>query len=210
MTSADEHDDEGPSLDLVARATAHDEELGKDVAAMHERVEELERDLAAAQEDVESLTDRLQRTQADFQNYKKRAKKRQEEAKQRATQELVERLLEVGDNLTRALEDESDDLESLKEGVRMTRNEFDRVLDAEDVTKIEPAPGTAVDPQRHEVMMTIESEEPEDTIASVYRPGYEMGDTVLRTAQVTVSEGPGDRESADNTEEGIQTDSEGA
>lgn len=204
MTEAEERTDEEESLDLVAAVTAYDEELGGAVADLEERVEDLEATLAereatleeretaleAKTEAVEELTDRLKRTQADFQNYKKRAKRRQAEVEARATEGLVERLLDVRDDLNRALEEDDADLESLREGVRMTRNEFDRILDAEDVTRIEPDPGEDVDPASHEVLMRVASEQPADTVAEVYRPGYEMGGKVLRAAQVTVSDGP--------------------
>ncbi|MGM0397441.1 MAG: nucleotide exchange factor GrpE [Halobacteriota archaeon] len=192
MTAADEHAETEQSLDLVGEVTAHDEELGAAVADLQDRIEDLETTVEEKESEIATLTERLQRTQADFQNYKKRTKERQADLEKQAKGDVIERFLEVRDNLTRAIEDESDDLESLKEGVRVTRNEFDRVLDAEDVVQIDPEPGTAVDPRRHEVMMRVESDEPEDSVASVFRTGYEMGETVLRTAQVTVSDGPED------------------
>lgn len=192
MTAADEPENAEASSELVAEITAHDEELGAAVADLESRVADLEETVEDKDDEIETLTERLQRTQADFQNYKKRAKERQADAERRAIRELLERFLSVRDDLTRALKDESDDLESLKEGVRVTRNEFDRVLDAEGVTQIDPEPGQDVDPRRHEVMMRVESDQPEDTVASVYRTGYEMEEMVLRTAQVTVSEGPAD------------------
>ncbi|MFB6082178.1 MAG: nucleotide exchange factor GrpE [Halanaeroarchaeum sp.] len=202
MTEAEESSEDEQELDLVAEVTAHDEELGAAVADLQERVE-------AQEDEIAELTERLQRTQADFQNYKKRAKKRQRQLEERATEELVERLLDVRDDLSRALEDDSDDVESLREGIRMTRNEFDRVLDAENVVRIEPSPGDDVDPNRHEVLMRVESDQPEDTVAEVYRPGYEMAGTVLRTAQVTVSEGaPEDDEPT--TGEPTETEGDGS
>jgi molecular chaperone GrpE len=173
---------------LAARVGAHDEALGAEVARLAERVEALEAEVEERTAEVEDLTDRLQRTQADFQNYKKRAKRQQEEARERATADLVERLLEVRDNLDRAL-DQDGDAEAIREGVEATRRAFDDVLEAESVTPIEPAPGEAVDPHRHEVMMRVESDQPADTVAELYRPGYEMADTVVRTAQVAVSDG---------------------
>ncbi|WP_232687532.1 nucleotide exchange factor GrpE [Halobacterium zhouii] len=192
-STATEATDDDPSLS--ARVREVDDELADEVADLEARVEELEgeldereAELAEARADVEDLTERLQTKQADFQNYKQRAKQRQEDIRERATEDLVERLLDVRDNLGRALEDDSDDVESLREGVKLTRKEFDRVLDAEGVDEISPEPGEDVDAQRHEVMMRVESDQPAGTVASVYRPGYEMGGKVLQAAQVTVSE----------------------
>ena len=164
------------------------------------RVEELEAELDAREARIDELESRLRRAQADFQNYKKRQKKRQEQRAASATEDLVERLLDVRDNLKRALEAEYDDVGALREGVQLTLSEFDRVLDAENVAEIEPEPGTGVDPQRHEVLVRVESNHPEGTIAEVYQPGYELGEKVLRAAQVTVSDGNGSGEDESDNE----------
>jgi molecular chaperone GrpE len=192
---------EASAVDVVAEIAAHDEELAETVQGHLDRVEELEADLEETAEELESVTERLEHTRADFRNYKERAKRRQEEIKERATENLIERLLDVRDNLSRALEEQSDDVDSLREGVKLTRKQFDRVLDAENVQSIDPELGAEVDANRHEVLQRIDSDQPADTIASVYRPGYEMAGKVLRPAQVTVSEGTEeDRESEKKTE----------
>lgn len=158
------------------------EALEEERAALEERIAELE-----AERD--ELTTRLKRAAADFENYKKRQSRRREQLAAEATAELIERLLGVRDNLKRALEDEAEDIESLREGVKLTLSEFDRVLDAENVEEIDPEPGTEVDPERHEVMLQVESEYPEGHVVDVYQAGYERDEKVMRPAQVTVSEG---------------------
>ena len=187
-------DPTGEEATLADRVREHDDDLGDEVADLESRVQELEGDLADAEAEVEDLTERLQTKQADFQNYKQRAKRRQDEIRERATEDLVERLLDVRDNLDRALDEDSDDADGLREGVELTRNEFDRVLESEGVSEIAPDPGADVDAQRHEVLMRVDADEPEGTVAELYRPGYEMGGKVLRTAQVTVSEGDGNED----------------
>ncbi|WP_433627828.1 nucleotide exchange factor GrpE [Halomicrococcus sp. NG-SE-24] len=182
----------GPtSTSLVAKVAVEDEGLAVD---LEEHLADLERRREEAEAEAEEFESKLKRKQADFQNYKKRAKKRQEQLEERATEDLVERLLDVHENLKRAVEDDHENVESLREGVELTLKELNRVLDEENVTEIEPDPGEDVDPQRHEVMMRVDSDHPEDTIADVYRPGYEMADKVLQSAQVTVSDGEGDEE----------------
>ncbi|SIR88036.1 nucleotide exchange factor GrpE [Natronorubrum thiooxidans] len=165
------------------------EDLSERVAEQAETIGELQDDLEEANTEIDDLQSRLKRKQADFQNYKKRAKKRQQQIKDRATEDLVERLLGVRDNMKRALEEESGDADSLRDGVEMTLREFDRVLEDENVSEIDPEPGTESDPQRHEVMMQVDSAQPEGTIADVFTPGYEMGEKVIQNAQVTVSNG---------------------
>lgn len=174
---------------LVADVATENDELAAD---LENRLTALEVGKANAEERAEDFESRLKRKQADFQNYKKRAKKRQEQMEARAAENLVERLLDVRDNLKRAVEDDHDNVESLKEGVEMTLKELDRVFSDEDVEEIDPDPGAETDPQRHEVMMKIDSDHPEGTVADVYQPGYEMGEKVLRPAQVTVSDSDGE------------------
>ncbi len=175
-------------------ADSDDEQIAREVAGLRERVEQLEDalaeredDLAEREERVEELEERLKRKQAEFQNYKKRTERRREEERERATEQLVERLLPVRDNLARALETEEGS--DIREGVDSTLRRFDDALDAEGVERIEPDPGDEVDPASHEVLMRVDSEHPEGHIDEVHRPGYEMGGKVVRTAQVTVSDG---------------------
>jgi molecular chaperone GrpE len=183
--------------DLRERIESQAETIGDLRAELEERDERL----AEYEAEVEDLKSRLKRKQADFQNYKKRAKKRQQQIKDRAAEDLVERLIGVRDDLKRALEEGGDDAESLRDGVEMTLREFDRILEDENVEEIDPDPGTETDPQRHEVMMQVDSELPEGTVDDVFTPGYEMGGKVIQNAQVTVSNGAleaeGDEESAE-------------
>ena len=192
------------------------EDLTERIESQAETIDRLQADLEEAdaeieeyEAEIEDLESRLKRKQADFQNYKKRAKKRQQQIKDRATEDLVERLIGVRDDLKRALEEGSGDAESLQQGVEMTLREFDRILEDENVSEIDPEPGTETDPQRHEVMMQIDSDLPEGTIADVFTPGYEMGEKVIQNAQVTVSNGEleGDDERNDDGDAGAATQS---
>lgn len=177
-------------------APADDEETSAEVSALREERDELAARVEELEAERDELESRVKRTVADFENYKKRQAKKREELATAATEELVERLLDVRDNLKRAIDQADEDGESLREGIKLTLAEFDRVLDAEDVTEIEPACGDDVEPQRHEVMMRTESEHPEGQIADVYNVGYEMNGKVLRPAQVAVSDGESGEESA--------------
>lgn len=177
-TEENEEDEERES-DLEAKLDERDE-----------RIEEFEAELDERDDRIEDLESRLKRVQADFQNYKKRREREEERLRETATEDLVTRLLDVRDNLVRATEQDED--AEIREGVEATLREFDHVLGGEDVSTIEPEPGTEIDPQRHEVMVRVESDRPEGTIDELYTSGYEMGEKVLRPAQVTVSEGTED------------------
>jgi molecular chaperone GrpE len=174
-------EDAGPDEELVERVASSDPE---DIAR---ELDTLRSQLDARETEIEDLKSRLKRKQADFQNYKKRQKKRLEEEKGRATEDLVERLLDVRDNLRRALE--QDENADIRNGVESTLKQFDEQFERENVTPIEPNPGADVDPQRHEALATITAEQPENTVAEVHRPGYEMAGKVIRPAQVAISDG---------------------
>jgi molecular chaperone GrpE len=180
-----EGEDGGPPLEKIAERI-EDEPAG----TVAEEIVTLREEVAELKTDRDDLEERLKRKQAEFQNYKKRQEKQRKKERARATEALVEELIEVRDNLKRALEqDESADI---REGVEATFRGLEEVLEGEGVEPVEPDPGTATDPTRHEVLLRVESDQPEGTVADVHRPGYEMADKVLRPAQVTVSEGPGD------------------
>jgi molecular chaperone GrpE len=203
--------------DLTERvAAASEEEVAREIAALRSLVADLEAraggeesedeatmeaEAETAAEQIEELQSKLARKQADFENFKKRMDRRRAQERERATEDLVTHLLGVRDDLARALDQEGD--AEIRGGVESTLGEFDRVLDDEGVAEIGPEPGTEVDPQRHEVMMRVDSEHPEGAVAEVFRPGYEMGGKVLRPAQVTVSEG---EDGSETTDEGDSAD----
>ena len=189
-------EDEPAPLDERIRALAErvgDEETAADAEALADDAAHLRAEVADLRETAtraEDLEERLKRKQAEFQNYKKRQEREREKLKERATEAFVERVVGVRDDLVRALAQDED--ADLREGLEGTLASFDEVLAEEGVEPIEPDAGDEVDPVRHEVLMREASDQPEGTVVQCYRPGYEMADRVVQTAQVTVSEGAAD------------------
>ncbi|RRJ32374.1 nucleotide exchange factor GrpE [Halocatena pleomorpha] len=176
--------EDGPSEELIERVENSDPaEVAVEIESLREQIDEHE-------QTIEELESSLKRKQADFKNYKKRMKKRREQERKRATEDLVTRLVDVRDNLKRGLDQDGD----IREGIESTLNQFDHVLEGENVEEITPEPGEEVDPQRHEVLMRVDSEQPADAIDDVHRPGYKMAGKIIREAQVTVSDGKSDEE----------------
>jgi len=177
-----------PDSELIERVEdSNGEAIAREIAVLRTRTDALDSRIADRESEVSDLRSKLKRKQADFENYKKRMEKRREEEKQRAAEDVMTKLFDVRDNLARALEQDAD--ADIRGGVEATLRELDRVFEDENVEVVEPAAGDEVDPQRHEVLMRVESDQPADTIADVHRPGYEMAGKVLREAQVTVSDG---------------------
>ncbi|MFY4814660.1 nucleotide exchange factor GrpE [Haloarcula sp. AONF1] len=173
--------------ELIDRVAESDpEDIARELAGLRTRADSLESQVDEQDETIEELEEKLKRKQAEFQNYKKRMDKRREQEQKRATEDLVTRLLDVRDNLERALDQDEDT--DIRGGVESTLRQLDDVLNAENVEVIDPEPGGDVDPTQHQVLARVDSDQPDGTIADVHRPGYEMADKVLREAQVTVSE----------------------
>ena len=171
---------------LAAAVAEHDEALAREVAALEAELDETRDELLEAEAEAEELTSKLARVKADFSNYKQRAKRKQDEIRERASEQLVERITPVRNDLLRALDQEAGS--DLRPGVESTLEKFDEVLAEEGVEPIAPEPGDEVDPSRHQVMLRVESDRPEGTVHEVYEPGYEMGDRVVSEAKVTVSD----------------------
>ncbi|MFC6872803.1 nucleotide exchange factor GrpE [Halobellus marinus] len=190
--------------DLTARVAEHDEDLAAEVEDLQSRLADAEAEIDEREERIEELEGALKRSKADFKNYKKRAKKREEEIRERATEDFVGRVVSVRDNLVRALD--QDEGADIRPGIESTLEEFDRILEEENVTPIDPDRGEDVDPTRHEVLMRVDDSQPEGAVVDVYRPGYEMAGAVIREAQVTVSTGAGEESDGESAEESDESD----
>jgi len=175
--------------DLASQVAEFDDDLAAEVSELQSRLAAAESELESREERIDELESALKRSKADFKNYKQRAKKRQQEIRERATEDFVGRVVSVRDNLVRALDQDED--ADIRPGIESTLEEFDRILDDENVSPIDPAAGEDVDPTRHEVLMRVDDDRPEGTVVDVFQPGYEMAGSVLREAQVTVSTGEG-------------------
>lgn len=144
--------------------------------------------LAELQRQAEENHNRYLRAQADFDNFRRRTLKEKEELAQYASLKLVEQLLPVLDNFQRALQTgEGADLGSYAKGVEMIYRQLSQVLEEEGLKQMEPV-GQPFDPELHQAIMQVESEEYEEGIVvEVVQPGYRLKDKVIRPAMVKVS-----------------------
>lgn len=129
----------------------------------------------------------LQRLQADFENYRKRIARDQASLLDRATQQMVERLLPVLDNFELALlaADRTKDYASMVKGVEMVYGELIELLRREGLERIE-AYGKAFDPEVHEAVLRAEGEGDATVVVDEMRPGYKIRGRVVRPAMVKV------------------------
>jgi len=154
--------------------------------------------IAALEAEKSELNDKLLRTLAEVDNVRKRAEREKADARSYAIERFAGDLLSVADNLARALTALSeDDRNSLSEpgqnllgGIEMTEKELHTVLARHAVVPIEAAPGTVFDPNLHQAVTQMPSEQPAGTVAQALQSGWRIHDRVLRAAMVAVSTGP--------------------
>jgi len=154
--------------------------------------EELKRVLAEKEEVVKSLQEKMLYLQAEFENYKKLKIKERQDTLKFGNEVLIKELLPVLDNLEMALDHtaKTEDYKGIYEGVRITFNEFLKVLEKAGVTRIEAA-GKKFDPNLHEAFYQEEKEDVEpDTVLSEFQKGYLLNNRLVRPARVVVSKKP--------------------
>jgi len=149
--------------------------------------------------------DKLLRLQADFENFKKRLEREKVDFIKYANEGLIIRLLNILDDFERAIESakNSNDSKTLFQGIEMIRQHFQEALEEKGLNKIDPK-GEPFDPERHEAVMHIETDEhPENTVVEVLRKGYGLNGKILRPAVVKVSrKKSNDKESKEDKQEG--------
>ena len=153
-----------------------------------ERIEFLSEDVELMAAQNAELLDSLRRLKADFDNYRKRMIREQTRILETAEAELVKKLLPVIDNLERALGSAGESgPKGLAEGGAKVLELMLDTLARDGLEVIDPQ-GEPFDPEQHEAMMVVETDEcPEDTVTDVVQKGYRFAGTLLRPAMVRVS-----------------------
>jgi molecular chaperone GrpE len=139
-------------------------------------------------ETYEELMDRYLRLQAEFDNYRKRMNSRFEEASQFASEGILLKVLEVVDNLNRALETDFEaDPHSARAGIEAIYKQVGKLLANEQVRPIECV-GEVFDPYYQNAINTINDNTlPDQTVVQEYQKGYMLREKVLRPAMVSVN-----------------------
>ena len=153
------------------------EELSKEelVEALREMEEQLEE-----KEDWES---KAKKFKADFENYKKKEPERKQKWQRLAEEKLAEDMIEVMDNLERAIASAKED-SVLLQGVKMVADQLYEALADRGLERIN-AEGQEFDPNYHKAVETQEHDE-HNKVLEEKRTGYRFDDKVLREAEVIV------------------------
>ncbi|MDI9618592.1 nucleotide exchange factor GrpE [Methanothermobacter sp.] len=155
-----------------------EDELNK----LKKRLEELENELSVKEEELSEYVSHLQRLQADFENYKKQKEKQEMELIKNANEKLILNLLDVYEDLERALENQEND----GDGLEVIYRKFRDTLRKEGLREI-PAEGEKFDPFLHEAVMVENHDEYDDgIIIEELSRGYRLNDRIIKHSIVKV------------------------
>ncbi|MCR5545302.1 MAG: nucleotide exchange factor GrpE [Lachnospiraceae bacterium] len=136
-------------------------------------------------EQIEELTDKVKRQLAEFENFRTRSEKEKSQMYDMGAKTIVEKILPVVDNFERGLAgvEEGD---AFADGMKMIYKQLMSALEEAGVTPIE-AVGKEFDPEFHNAVMQVESEEFESgVVAQELQKGYMYRDSVVRHSMVAV------------------------
>ena len=143
-----------------------------------------------ARAEIGDLSERLLRLQADFENFRKRAQREKDEARQFANQSLIEKQLPILDNFEMALAAVKDADPALRDGVQMIYDQLLGILRDSGVETID-ATGEDFDPNLHEAISQQETTEAEPgTVVEQVQRGYRLHERLVRPARVVVAKAP--------------------
>ncbi|HHK5573658.1 TPA: nucleotide exchange factor GrpE [Neisseria cinerea] len=146
-------------------------------------------DLQARIAELEAqLKDEQLRALANEQNLRRRHQQEIADTHKFAGQKFAVEMLPVKDYLEMALLDQSGNFDALKMGVQMTLNELQKAFDTTQIKEINPKAGDKLDPNIHQAMQAVASEQEPNTVVGVMKKGYTLSDRVLRPAMVTVAQ----------------------
>jgi molecular chaperone GrpE len=195
--------DEAAVEDVAAEATDAEAEGGETANADP---------VAVLEAEVAELKDRLLRAAAEVENTRRRAKKDVEDASNYAVTKFARDLLDVGDNLRRALEAAGNDanadpaMKTLIDGVEKTEKSLLKAFEQNGIEKLEPL-GEKLDPNQHQAVFEMPNPAyPDGHVAQVMQAGYVLKGRLLRPAMVGVTKNPAGQDAAKSDEPGSNVD----
>ncbi|WP_120715769.1 nucleotide exchange factor GrpE [Tsuneonella amylolytica] len=161
-----------------------------------EEKDDLSTALEALKSDLDAAKQEVLYARAESQNVRRRAEKDVADARAYAATGFARDILSVYDNLVRAIEaipaELHDDprLKGLVTGVEATQREVEKVFGSHGISRI-AAHGLLLDPNQHQAMLEIPTEEHEPgTVVQEMQSGWMIRDRLLRPAMVGVAKKP--------------------
>ncbi|MEC7227747.1 MAG: nucleotide exchange factor GrpE [Candidatus Latescibacterota bacterium] len=167
------------------------EEEGEEEAEEELSIDE---QLATAKQEAAAHYDRYMRSVAELDNFRKRTARMRSEVREDTLRDMLLQMAPVVDNMRRALDQDTEDVEGLKQGIELIYSQFNAALEGYGLKAVE-AMGEPFDPNMHEAMLEVEDAEHEPgTVVQEMEKGYELNGKVVRPARVVVSKAPSEGE----------------
>lgn len=182
--------DAAAEADLEEACQEEPKEMDKKEAKSLKKKLKTDKKQDALKEKIADLEDRVKRQMAEFENFRKRSEKEKTMMFETGAKSVVEKILPVVDNFERGLQalSEEEKKEPFAEGMAMIYKQLMTELDGLGVKPIE-AVGQEFDPELHNAVMQVESEEyGEGIIAQELQKGYTYRDSVVRHSMVAVAQ----------------------
>ena len=165
-----------------------EEESSKAAKKEKKKKEKTDKKQDVLKEKIDELEDRVKRQMAEFDNFRKRTEKEKTAMFETGAKSVIEKILPVVDNFERGLATvpEGEKGGAFAQGMEMIYKQLLTELEAIDVKPIE-AVGQEFNPEFHNAVMQVESEEYESgIIAQELQKGYTYRDSVVRHSMVAV------------------------
>lgn len=187
-TSEDQNASETEEMEETAEPIAGDAEETREDKKIAKKKLKADKKQDALKEKVEELEDRVKRQMAEFENFRKRSEREKTAMFETGAKSVIEKILPVVDNFERGLatvpEEEKDS--PFAEGMEMIYKQLISELEKMEVKPI-PAVGEEFNPDFHNAVMQVESDEYESgVIAQELQKGYTYRDSVVRHSMVAV------------------------
>jgi molecular chaperone GrpE len=174
----------------------------QDDAAVAEELKGVPEELLGTGDELKDLQDQLEvakqevlYARAEAQNVRRRLEKDIADTRAYAATGFARDILSVSDNLSRALDSipadvrEDEKLKGLVSGIEATAREIDKVFGLHGISRI-AAKGLPLDPNQHQAMLEVPSNEEPGTVVQELQAGYMIKDRLLRPAMVAVAKKP--------------------
>ncbi|MCS0590594.1 nucleotide exchange factor GrpE [Massilia norwichensis] len=148
----------------------------------------LEEQLSATEAKLAEMHDAFMRAKADAENIRRRAQEDVSKAHKFAIESFAEAMVPVRDSLEMALKVEAPTVESIKEGVEMTLKQLTAAFEKNRLVEVMPQAGDKLDPNKHQAVAVVPSEQEANTVVAVLQKGYMIADRLLRPAIVTAAQ----------------------
>jgi molecular chaperone GrpE len=190
------HEHKNNEIKIERNSSKHEHHAKEEIELLKDELDKLKLELKSSNEKIEELEkesldykDKLLRKAAEFENYKKRTESEQQNLIKFAAENFIVKLLPTIDDFERTLKhiENAKDIDSIKEGIKLVYDKFNKTLYDQGVVKIDSI-GKPFDVHYHEALMQkhVENVKPH-TVVDEILPGYLYKERVIRHAQVIVS-----------------------